>query len=462
MEEEVIKKESKENYIMGVIGCILGGIVGAIPWLFAYFFGNVIIAIFSVFIAFAAFYGYKLFKGKVSKSLPVIISIVTIAIVAVIPLVIVPIVTINNANQVISIENFKLLYLSEEFRGAIIHDLLISLLFATLGIFGVVANINKQIKSGVDINDIKVGKVFVSEEEKERINQENAKLKEIFLSFNAMSKEKAVIEKDITERIQNDFDIDKYRAVLLLQSAKQRQVVKVKAFSKYYYNEKGENNYSVNESDKARNNPKKYILLIVICVIVGVVIGVLNDTDKNKNLDKTNKELQESIKKITEANDEESEIIGGNNESLLINDITIKRPKDFYLYSSEELSKTNDQVKYNCFEISDNLYTSIYGEVYNNIENVDLKEELNSYRENILNQLEGKEFRAELSEVKEFKVNDNIFYSFVIHYTEKGLYNLPDYEENIYGKIDEKIVYLNCYYPEENKENTVKYLEEIF
>ena len=61
------KVETSGNYFTGIIGAIIGGAIGAVPWIIAYIYGNMMIALLAILIAGGAYYGYKLFKGKITK-----------------------------------------------------------------------------------------------------------------------------------------------------------------------------------------------------------------------------------------------------------------------------------------------------------------------------------------------------------------------------------------------------------
>ena len=78
---EVIKEiEHDDNCIWNYIGSIIGGLIGAIPWIIIYYYYSVNIPIFPVLIPIFSVYGYKFFKGIFNYKSFKIISILSILI----------------------------------------------------------------------------------------------------------------------------------------------------------------------------------------------------------------------------------------------------------------------------------------------------------------------------------------------------------------------------------------------
>ena len=90
MENQVIKENSKGNYITGIIGSIIGGAIAAIPWVVVYVKCNMILSVLAILIALGALKGYEIFKGKVTKALKPIVIIVTLLIVIIANLLVIP------------------------------------------------------------------------------------------------------------------------------------------------------------------------------------------------------------------------------------------------------------------------------------------------------------------------------------------------------------------------------------
>jgi hypothetical protein len=70
--------EREGSALLGVIGSILGGLVGCIPWVLIALAGYVA-SLGGTFISLAAYYGYKLFRGKMDRtSTVVIVNVLTV------------------------------------------------------------------------------------------------------------------------------------------------------------------------------------------------------------------------------------------------------------------------------------------------------------------------------------------------------------------------------------------------
>ena len=65
---EKTKTQLSGNYITGIIGLILGGLIATIPWILVYVYGDMMFSVLSVFIAAGEFYGYKLFTLAAKSS----------------------------------------------------------------------------------------------------------------------------------------------------------------------------------------------------------------------------------------------------------------------------------------------------------------------------------------------------------------------------------------------------------
>lgn len=159
-DEDVIKepKKKKESYITGTIGAIIGGLVGAIPWILTYSFANMIVAALAVLIVGGAYLGYKIFKGRIGKGFPVILTIVSLLVVTIVTTVICPMILIAQSGYNVAFYNLESLYTSENranVKEAIIQDLIISLLFTIIGIAAIIHSISIQIKNGATSENLK-------------------------------------------------------------------------------------------------------------------------------------------------------------------------------------------------------------------------------------------------------------------------------------------------------------------
>ncbi len=252
-------EEKQKGYLLGIVGALIGGLIGTIPWIILYVYANMIYSLLAFIVAMAALKGYELFKGKVDKKLPYIIGAISIICITIATLVIIPNLLLVKEIGTTSLANFKLLYADSEFAGAIIGDYIMSLLFTILGISGVFASIKKQVNNGSQKIDLNYNENAVS-------NEERAQIKEIFVKYNALDKHNA-INKDTLLRENEDLE-EKINYLVSIGI--------VKIYKKeYYYNEKNEN--------KKVNKTKSWVIIaIVFAVLLGIGIFSSSLSDNNQ------------------------------------------------------------------------------------------------------------------------------------------------------------------------------------
>lgn len=252
-------EEKQKGYLLGIVGALIGGLIGTIPWIILYVYANMIYSLLAFIVAMAALKGYELFKGKVDKKLPYIIGAISIICITIATLVIIPNLLLVKEIGTTSLANFKLLYADSEFAGAIIGDYIMSLLFTILGISGVFASIKKQVNNGSQKIDLNYNENAVS-------NEERAQIKEIFVKYNALDKHNA-ISKDTLLRENEDLE-EKINYLVSIGI--------VKIYKKeYYYNEKNEN--------KKVNKTKSWVIIaIVFAVLLGIGIFSSSLSDNNQ------------------------------------------------------------------------------------------------------------------------------------------------------------------------------------
>lgn len=191
-------KNPKGNYLTGIIGAIIGGLIGAVPWILVYIYGNMMVALLAILIAGGAYYGYKLCKGKITKKLPIIITIISLIIVAIVSLVIIPVILIHTEGMNVNIDTIQYLYQDEEFTSAIIRDTVIAVIFTAVGAGVINANIKKELEEGT------TAKEQNPEEFKKSKQEAIEKIKPIFEKYNALSREhkidKIELEAELEEK----------------------------------------------------------------------------------------------------------------------------------------------------------------------------------------------------------------------------------------------------------------------
>lgn len=82
----------KKNYVKGILGALLGGLIASIPWILLYVYA-MMDSLLAVLVAMGALKGYKLFKGEINEKSPLIIIIVSIVCITVSTLLIIHFIT---------------------------------------------------------------------------------------------------------------------------------------------------------------------------------------------------------------------------------------------------------------------------------------------------------------------------------------------------------------------------------
>ena len=146
----------KNNYFLGIIGAIIGGLIASIPWILLYVYGNLMLSALSIVISAGVFYGYKLFEGKMTKALPTIEVIISILITIITMIVLIPIFLMQSEGTAINVDNIKDLYENVKFLELISSDSIIAIIFSIFGAFIIASKIKKTMASdNVDSNDFK-------------------------------------------------------------------------------------------------------------------------------------------------------------------------------------------------------------------------------------------------------------------------------------------------------------------
>lgn len=221
--------EENKNYISGIIGALIGGLIASIPWILMYVYGEMIFSVLAVIIAIGALKGYQFLKGKIDGKLPAIIMVVSIVCVTISTLLIIPFLLMAREGIDMNFENLKILYEYDEFSTAIIKDYIISLFFTFLGISGVINSIRKQIYEG-QTQEIKIN--FNNSANKEQ----QEKIKNVFIKLNALDKSSATSK----ENIFNELDTSDLK--LFFNTLKQQQIIR-KYKGNYYYSLKNEQSF---------------------------------------------------------------------------------------------------------------------------------------------------------------------------------------------------------------------------
>lgn len=229
--------------LRGIIGAIIGAIIGSLPWLFVYVYGNYIISLLAVFVAVCANFLYRKFGGEVNKRLPMTLSIISVLTIAVMTFLVVPCLLIKKEGYSLNSYTLGLLYSNGEFMGALIHDLIVSIIFAILGIIPTINNVKKEV--GLEVKSETYAK-------KQAENIE--KIKGIFEKLNALDKENSVTYDELKEYFEDGDD-------KIFKQVKSMQIIK-KYQGKYYF------------SMKAYSNPGYRSSIIILKTFIIVIIFI--------------------------------------------------------------------------------------------------------------------------------------------------------------------------------------------
>lgn len=142
--------EKKGNILLGIFGAFLGGMIGTIPWILVYVFGNMMFSLLAVIIAWLALIGYRMLKGPETEKLPVIIVVISILSVSLANLVIIPLIMLYQGGYDVSFYNLKILYQTQEFVSGIMKDYAIAVIFTGLGIASVIKEIKSDVKKQIN------------------------------------------------------------------------------------------------------------------------------------------------------------------------------------------------------------------------------------------------------------------------------------------------------------------------
>ena len=151
--EEGIYTTSSGNYSTGIIGALIGALIGAVPWVLVYVYGGWILSILAIVIGMASYFGYKLLKGVKGRGAVIIVITTSLLSVALATFVVIPLLLLRKDGYIVSLDNLEALYSNSDFTAAIIKDGAVSLIFASLGLTGVVPKIKADFPKGEEIKN---------------------------------------------------------------------------------------------------------------------------------------------------------------------------------------------------------------------------------------------------------------------------------------------------------------------
>ena len=224
-------------------------------------------SLLAVLIALGALKGYQIFKGKITKKVKPIIIIISLLIVIFSNLVIIPywFAEIND----VTINYF---YENETTRSALLKDLIVSVLFAIMGISVAISSINKVLMENGLLEEQKEIMEKTEELRKMQIDSQlNEKdkiivnsVRDAFESLNASSKDGAVSKEEIINRLSLE------NSEKVFNKFKSRGVI-VKYKGKYFYDK-------TKETFLTKQYWIMFIIMIVIISAVSAISAVNTDT----------------------------------------------------------------------------------------------------------------------------------------------------------------------------------------
>ena len=256
----------ENNRLLAILCSLIGGLIGCIPWILAYVYGNMIVALLAVFIAMAAWKAYNLAHGKVDKYVPAIIVIVSIISVTIATFVIIPALLLFKEGHSFSFSAIKELYEYGTFTSGITRDYLVSLLFTVLGISGVITNMNNQIRTGKKVNLMDY--TNISDEEKDVVHK-------AFLKLGAFDKYSAIEQKTILDNIEDD-----NKEILFMKFISNGIIKSYK--KKYYYSEEVAMNPGKANLKRTFKIVGWVILALILISVIAAVFGSNTDTSSAK------------------------------------------------------------------------------------------------------------------------------------------------------------------------------------
>lgn len=263
-------KTPPKNFALGALGALIGAFVASIPWILMYVYGNMILSALAIIVAIGALKGYQILKGPIDKKLPVVISITSLLAVVVATLFIIPMLLLIQEGYPATIDNLKVLYAYDEFLAGIMQDLIVSVVFTVLGISGVVANVNRKIKeSKTPLDKISISDSLASAP----VNNDQVvnNVKDVFVKYNAMSKQDAISKETILQELQEVENGKKS-----FNTLKTQQIIR-RYRGNYYFSEKAEKNFGY------RFGLVFIKVLLIMVIFVAILIPIMMSAGRNSD-----------------------------------------------------------------------------------------------------------------------------------------------------------------------------------
>lgn len=337
MEEDVIKKN---NYALGIIGALVGAFVGAIPWILAYVYGNIMYGILAILIVVGSYYGYKITKATMDKKLPIILSVCSFISITVTMFIIIPLCLLAREELGVSFANLLELYQYKEFMWAILKDYGIALIFCIAVISGIISNLHRQLKNGVDAQNIKI--LSNNSYESMFTSEDIEKAEQIFEKNDAGDKYHTITKDLIIEELAKEFGQEK--AEQIFDYLRNLGIVKRKS-NKYYFFSKNYDRYNRGAKPKVAITIVSVVIVIFIMfIVVLIAIQEPDNSNSDNGVYDTNTSLSDN------SYNQDGTYLTNNTYETNINNITIEAPQDLMAFSGTEIMDYFGEDLYNYYD----------------------------------------------------------------------------------------------------------------
>ncbi len=422
--------EQNKRLLFGIVGSIVGAFLGALPWLLAYAFGNVIVGLLSILIAIGSYYGCKIAKNEKEKNFPTIILLSTTFVVTISIFLIMPIIQLVMNGYNVNSEKLLIIYKNWNIFSAFIFDYIVSLGFALMGAIGIIANSKKHAQ---DIE--KYGKVNTSSlfSYQSVLPEELQKIKNAFSKNNAMTKKTAVLREQIISDLSEN--MIEARAIQVFNLVRDQQIIR-KYKGKFYFSERAQNDQLY------RNGRLLIITLIASAVVISAIIVLTMFSNKRKAQENLyNQNTNQNTKTIVEIRENEH----------IIKDTDLKFiPKNgMMILTDSEKQKYKKMIDYEFIAMNENHTKMLYCFIDNGFNGEEL-----SARE-YLEQAFNEDVRGEIELItianREFQ---------------KTNLNLAEADETYIvdcyiTKINDKFLCFNYWYPRAEQSNLNEMIEVV-
>ena len=428
----------KNRFFVGTVAALVGAFVGVIPFLLVYVFANYIVAILTALIAVSSYYFYKLTKAKIDKKLPVIVAISSFISITVAIFIIMPLVVMVKEDITVSIYNLERVYKYDEVKNAIVGDYLKSLIFAFIGVGGIVTSLKKQIKEGKTADEIKL----VTGQQDLYTPEEKQIVKDIFERSGATNKENGITKDDVIQELNTSMTED--RAKQLFNILKTQGFIRKKR-GRFYYCDKQPNKKAIAILS---------IIFVLLIVIASIALAIsfannnLKGKSSNSNSSSSSSKSSSSSYSSNKANDDDEV---ESEKEFVIKEAGMKfvPTKELTMVSGNNVKKKYGKAvaeKYDMIAANSDETSMIICYIIDDAEDYTARE----FLEEVFDESDYEEIKTEKIAGFEFDVA-------VMSFERGG----DDYKEYCYVyKVDDELIVFDYFYLEDEKNDFSKMIKK--